>query len=122
MSAEIKKGRNLGLGFCLFDITGRVDCNNASMIGEVIVSKVDEGSRNVIVSLLDVKHMSIDGFRYLVRLDRKCRGLGGNVRLVCAEGSKVFRTISVLGLDTVFPVYPTEEEAIGSFSFSGKSA
>jgi anti-sigma B factor antagonist len=75
----------------LFEIIGRVDSTNATELGNAMDRAVDSGRTNIVLDLSGVEYISSAGLREMVRV------------------------LELAGLDTIFEVYPTQVEAVGSF-------
>jgi anti-anti-sigma factor len=72
-----------------------------------------EGHRHVIVVLEDVPHMDSGGIRALVRAHLTAQRLGGLIALAQID-RRVYRILTMMRLDIVFPVFPTLEAALAA--------
>lgn len=98
----------------LFEISGRIDSTNATELGEALNAAIDAGRSFLVVDLSDVDYMSSAGLRELVTALKKVKKGTGDLRL--AEPSeRVAEVLELAGLDTIFSVYATQVEAVGSF-------
>ncbi len=98
----------------LFEISGRVDSTNAAELGEALNTAIDAGRNQLVLDLSGVEYMSSAGLREMVAaLKRVKRGIG-DVRLA-NPSERVKEVLELAGLDTIFSVYDTQVEAVGSF-------
>ncbi len=98
----------------LFEIGGRVDSVNANEFGTALDEAVQDGKHNIVLDLGGVEYMSSAGLREMVRVLKQVRRDGGDVRLA-ALSDRVREVLELAGLDTIFEIYPTQVEAVGSF-------
>ncbi|MFC1959973.1 STAS domain-containing protein [Chloroflexota bacterium] len=98
----------------LFEVNGRIDSTNATELGEALNAAIDAGRTHLVVDLSGVDYMSSAGLRELVTALKKVKKGTGDLRL--AEPSeRVAEVLELAGLDTIFSVYTTQVEAVGSF-------
>jgi anti-sigma B factor antagonist len=98
----------------LFEVVGRVDSTNASELGDVMDKTVDSGNSNLVLDLSGVEYMSSAGLREMVRVLKRVKRGGGDLR-IANPSERVKEVLELAGLDTIFEVYPTQVEAVGSF-------
>jgi len=99
----------------LVEVNGRVDSTNATQLGDALSQQLDAGHQMLVVDLSSVEYMSSAGLRELVSALKKARKTaGGDVRLA-ALSPRVKEVLELAGLDTIFHIYPTQVEAVGSF-------
>jgi anti-anti-sigma factor len=98
----------------LFEVVGRVDSNNAGELGAALDSVVDDGKNNLVLDLSGVEYMSSAGLREMVRVLKRVKRSGGDLR-IANPSDRVKEVLELAGLDTIFEVYPTQVEAVGSF-------
>jgi len=98
----------------LFEVAGRVDSVNANEFGAALDQAIKDGKRNLVLDLGGVEYMSSAGLREMVRVLKQVRREGGDVRLA-ALSERVQEVLELAGLDTIFEIYPTQVEAVGSF-------
>ena len=90
-----------------------MDLYSSPALRERIIQLIDEGRTRVIVSLLEVGFMDSSGLGVLVGGLKRLNERGGKLVLVCAEGSPL-KVLTITGLDKVFPVHATLDEALRS--------
>ena len=98
----------------LFEVAGRVDSVNANEFGAALDEALGDGKRNLVLDLSGVEYMSSAGLREMVRVLKQVRREGGDLRLA-ALSERVQEVLELAGLDTIFEIYPTQVEAVGSF-------
>ncbi|MBN1680577.1 MAG: STAS domain-containing protein [Anaerolineae bacterium] len=98
----------------LFELAGRVDSTNASELGETLNRVVENGRTNLVLDLYGVEYMSSAGLREMVRVLKRVKKSGGDLR-IANPSERVKEVLELAGLDTIFNIYPTQVEAVGSF-------
>lgn len=98
----------------LFEIVGRVDSSNANELGSVLDRAADDGNNNLVLDLSGVDYMSSAGLREMVRILKRVKRSGGDLR-IANPPERVREVLELAGLDSIFEIYPTQVEAVGSF-------
>ncbi|MBN1202352.1 MAG: STAS domain-containing protein [Anaerolineae bacterium] len=98
----------------LFEVIGRVDSTNANELGTALDKSVDSGRNNLVLDLNGVEYMSSAGLREMVRVLKRVKRVGGDLR-IANPSERVKEVFELAGLDTIFEIYPTQVEAVGSF-------
>ena len=99
----------------LIEVKGRVDSTNATQLAQALNEQLDAGHHMLVVDLSRVDYMSSAGLRELVSALKKAhKSAGGDLRLACMS-ERVKEVFALAGLDTIFHIYPTQVEAVGSF-------
>lgn len=98
----------------LLEISGRIDSTNANELGEALNAAIDSGRTQIVLDLANVDYMSSAGLRELVSALKKVKRSTGDLRLASVSG-RVLEVLELAGLDTIFEIYPTQVEAVGSF-------
>ena len=98
----------------LFEVIGRVDSTNASELGAALDRAADEGRTSMVLDLSGVEYMSSAGLREMVRVLKRVKRGGGDLR-IANPSERVKEVLELAGLDTIFEIYPTQVEAVGSF-------
>jgi anti-anti-sigma factor len=92
-------------------LEGEVDIHTARDFKRVLVSLVDDGRRHIVVDAAQVTFMDSTALGVFLSGERRLRPQGGSIVVVC-EGSMA-RLFEITGLDRVFAVCRTREEALG---------
>ncbi|MCZ7546093.1 MAG: STAS domain-containing protein [Anaerolineae bacterium] len=98
----------------LFEISGRIDSTNAAELGEALNTAIDSGRSQIVLDLSAVEYMSSAGLREMVAALKRVKRGTGDVRLA-NPSERVQEVLELAGLDTIFEVYDTQVEAVGSF-------
>ncbi len=92
---------------------GEIDVYTAPFVRERLDEAVREGRTNLIVDLTQVRFLDSTGLGVLVGRLKLTRSRGGSLRLVGSE-DRVLKVFSITGLDKVFEIYPTLDEAVAA--------
>ena len=98
----------------LIEVEGRIDSMNANELGDVLNSEFERGGRQIVLDLSNVSYMSSAGLRELVAAYNKLRSAAGDLRLA-RPSSRVQDVLEMSGLDTIFQIFPTQVDAVGSY-------
>jgi anti-sigma B factor antagonist len=98
----------------LVEVSGRIDSMNANQLGEALSSEINSGHTHMVLDLANVEYMSSAGLREIVSALKKVRSSTGDVRLA-QPSSRVREVLEMAGLDTIFQIFGTLVEAVGSF-------
>ncbi len=98
----------------LMEVSGRVDSISADELHQALAKAIDDGRTKVVVNLESVEYMSSAGLRELVSALKQVNKMNGDLRLA-NPSPKVMEVLELAGLDTIFKVYPSTVEAVGSF-------
>ncbi|HEX7706015.1 MAG TPA: anti-sigma factor antagonist [Thermoanaerobaculia bacterium] len=81
------------------------------LIGEIL----DAGSKKILLNLSDMDYIDSNGLGELVQAYRESQRRGASLRLLKPQ-DRVAKTLRLTNLLPMFPVYDTEEEALGAFA------
>ncbi|GAV31648.1 MAG: STAS domain-containing protein [Anaerosomatales bacterium] len=97
---------------CLLAVRGEVDVYTSPLLKSRLGEAVDDGCLDLIVDLEGVSFIDSSGLGALVSGLRRVKERSGSLRVVCTKDNilKVFR---ITGLDKVFPIVSSAEEAAG---------
>lgn len=109
MELEITSDRRDGA--CALSLEGEVDVYTAPRLKEAIVDQIDDGCVNIIVNLEKVGFIDSSGLGVLVSGLRRAKERDGAIRLVCTR-ENVLKIFRITGLDKVFPIFATQDEAL----------
>lgn len=98
----------------LIVVNGRIDSMNAGELGDVLSDEIGRGSRRIVLDLSNLSYMSSAGLRELVSAFRKLQEVSGDLRLA-QPSSRVQDVLEMSGLDTIFQIFPTQVDAVGSY-------
>ncbi|HET7398714.1 MAG TPA: STAS domain-containing protein [Intrasporangium sp.] len=94
-------------------LEGEIDVYTAPRVRDKLDEQIREGRTDLVVDLTDVTFIDSTGLGVLVGRLKHIRLLGGSLRLVGSD-DRVLKVFSITGLDKVFEIYPTLEDALGA--------
>ena len=94
----------------VLDVEGEVDVFTAPKLREKIIALLDGGSDHLVVNLEKVLFMDSTGLGVLVGGLKRVKEKNGELALAGAQGT-VLRVLSVTGLNAVFPMHDTVDQA-----------
>jgi anti-sigma B factor antagonist len=74
---------------------------------------LQDGRRHLVVDLADVSFMDSSGLSVLVSGFKAMREGGGEMSVVCPNAA-IAKIFSITGLDRVFPIHPSLDEALSA--------
>ncbi len=97
-------------GTAILGLRGEVDVYTAPKLKSSLIDLVDEGSYDIVVDLSEVDFIDSSGLGVLVGGLKRVKSHEGSISLVCSQENilKIFR---ITGLNKVFPIYSSLEEA-----------
>jgi anti-anti-sigma factor len=98
----------------LVEVSGRVDSMNASELGVALANEIDGGRNLIVLDLAGVDYMSSAGLRELVNSLKRAKKTTGDLRLA-QPSERVREVLEMAGLDTIFQIFETQTEAVGSY-------
>ncbi|MEU0253078.1 STAS domain-containing protein [Streptomyces sp. NPDC006184] len=87
-----------------------IDYDNAPMVGAQCEDLISQGCRTLILDASAVQYLDSSAISMLILLLRLLDGHGGSLRLAALD-AHYQQTLRLLGLDSLFPLYPTVEAA-----------
>lgn len=94
-------------------LTGTVDESNCNYLIECVAEEILEGRTKLILDCGGLQYISSMGLAMLVRINSRMRKLGGDVKLAAVHGT-IAQILNVVGLNRLFQIYPTVDEAIAA--------
>lgn len=95
---------------CRIAVTGEIDVYTSPQLKQSLVAAVNEGCLDIVVDLEGVTFIDSSGLGVLVSGLRRVKERGGSMRVVCTR-DQVLKIFRITGLDKVFPVFASVEEA-----------
>ncbi len=86
---------------------------NSELIEGAVDQLLREGKRTIIFDLSGITTLDSTGIGRFISSFNKIMAAGGQMKMAAASGH-IFQTFHVSMLDTVFPFYPSVEEAAAS--------
>jgi anti-sigma B factor antagonist len=97
----------------LIVLSGEVDISTAPRFREDLLRLVDAGVRHIVVDLTQVTFIDSTALGVLIGGVRRLHPHEGRMVLVAA-GRPVLRALTLTGLDRVFTICPTREQAVAA--------
>jgi anti-sigma B factor antagonist len=94
----------------VLSVRGEIDVSTAPTLRDHLVQTSQRGHETVVVDLAEVTFLDSTALGVLVGGLKRFRAAGGELRLV-VTGRNVSKVLEITGLDDVFPVYQSVEQA-----------
>jgi anti-sigma B factor antagonist len=94
-------------------VKGEVDLYSAPRLKERLADLTASGRTRITVNLEGVEFLDSTGLGVLIGALKRCREAGGNLALAGPRGP-VRKVLSITGLDKVFPLHESVEQATSS--------
>ena len=117
MNFEVKTDK-VDDGTYVISLTGEVDLYTAPEFKQQLLDVISEGGKDVVVDFSDTTFIDSTTLGVLVGGVKRLRAQEGRLSLVSSDRN-ITKIFEITGLDRVFTIYPTRDEAlakIGVFS------
>ena len=95
---------------CILTVEGEVDVYTSPQLKQEIVDRADAGVKHLIINLSKVEYLDSTGLGVLIGGLKRLREVEGNLALV-GPGMRILCFFEITGLDKIFDIYETEEQA-----------
>jgi anti-sigma B factor antagonist len=95
---------------CILAVEGEVDVYTSPQLKQEIVQRAEAGVKHLIINLSKVEYLDSTGLGVLIGGLKRLREVEGNMALV-GPGMRILRIFEITGLDKIFDIYQSEEEA-----------
>ena len=95
----------------IIDLAGEVDAYTSARFREVMMDIIEDGGEKLVVGLTRVDYIDSSGLGALVGGLKRTSERNGRIILIC-DRSQVRKVFEITGLEKVFPIFTTEEEAL----------
>jgi anti-sigma B factor antagonist len=102
----------------VIELGGEIDLYTAPEFKERLVQVIEEGKKQVIVDLSKATFIDSTTLGVLVGGVKRLRPTGGTLVLVCSD-QNIVKIFEITGLDRVFPIHETRDEALSSVKQGG---
>ncbi len=99
----------------VIELGGEVDLYTAPEFKERMVQVIEDGKKQVVVDLSSATFIDSTTLGVLVGGVKRLRPSGGTLSLVCSD-QNIVKIFEITGLDRVFPIHETREQALASAS------
>src|SRR5213079_3482530 len=110
MNFDIKT-EQLGDDAFVIALAGEVDLYTAPEFKQQLLEVISQGGKDVIVDFSDTTFIDSTTLGVLVGGVKRLRNNDGQLALVCSDRN-ITKIFEITGLDRVFTIYPTRDEAI----------
>ena len=95
----------------VISLAGEVDLYTAPEFKQQLLDVIDQGGRDVVVDLSNTTFIDSTTLGVLVGGVKRLRPNGGRLSIVCSDRN-ITKIFEITGLDRVFTIYPTRDEAL----------
>jgi anti-sigma B factor antagonist len=120
MNFEIKT-EDLGDDTYVISLAGEVDLYTAPEFKQQLLDVISQGGKNVIVDFSNTTFIDSTTLGVLVGGVKRLRTNDGQLSLVCSDRN-ITKIFEITGLDRVFTIYATRDEAVDQLKTSGPAA
>lgn len=110
---ELNVGITRDEAACTVTIAGEVDVYTSPVLKERLVEAAEHGCGVMIVDLDQVAFIDSSGLGVLVGALRRLREQGSEMHVVCTR-EQILKIFRITGLDKVFPIFATLDQARGN--------
>ena len=100
-------------GAAVVVLSGEVDLYTAPRFKDALFQAIDAGAPQVVVDLSGVSFIDSTALGVLVSGGKRLQQSAGALAIGCPD-AKLRRILEITGLDTVFGVYPSRDEALAA--------
>lgn len=104
---------SLGEKVSVISLEGEVDVYTAPQLKQQIISLLDEDITHITVDLAAVEYLDSTALGVLIGGLKRLRERDGTLNLVIPN-PRIRRIFEITGLDKIFDIYQTQDEALGS--------
>ena len=119
MNFDIKT-EELGNDAYVIALTGEVDLYTAPEFKQQLLEVIGRGAREVVIDFSDTTFIDSTTLGVLVGGVKRLRTNDGQLSLVCSDRN-ITKIFEITGLDRVFTIHATREEAVASLNSSGSA-
>ena len=94
----------------ILTLRGEIDVYTAPRLREAIVELVDKGAKDIVVDMEAVEFLDSTGLGVLVGGLKRSKGKDARFAIVATQ-EKILKIFDITGLNKVFPMYSSVEEA-----------
>ena len=103
----------------VISLTGEVDLYTAPEFKQQLLDVISEGGKDVVVDFSDTTFIDSTTLGVLVGGVKRLRAQEGRLSLVCSDRN-ITKIFEITGLDRVFTIYPTRDEALAKTGASSQ--
>jgi anti-sigma B factor antagonist len=92
---------------------GEIDLFTAPDFKQVLTETIEGGEHRVVIDLTEVSFLDSTALGVLIGAVKRLRSRGGALAIVNTDAS-IAKTFAITGLDQIFTILPTREEALAA--------
>ncbi len=119
MNFDIKTDKLDGDAYVI-SLAGEVDLYTAPEFKQQLLDVIGQGGKEVIVDFSNTTFIDSTTLGVLVGGVKRLRGNEGQLSLVCSDRN-ITKIFEITGLDRVFTIYPTRDEAVAKLDSAGQT-
>lgn len=100
-------------GVQILRLEGEFDSFETEQVREHFDACVNQGEARVVLDLVDLTFANSTTIAYLITAQKQAQELGGSV-VLAGPGDFILKTLKTLGLDQVFSIQDSVDEAVSS--------
>jgi len=105
----------------VISLSGEVDLYTAPEFKQQLLEVIGQGGKDIVVDLSDTTFIDSTTLGVLVGGVKRLRPAGGQLTLVCSDRN-ITKIFEITGLDKVFPIYASRNEAVEQIGQAGAQA
>ena len=105
----------------VISLAGEVDLYTAPEFKQQLLEVIGQGGKEVIVDFSDTTFIDSTTLGVLVGGVKRLRSNDGQLSLVCSDRN-ITKIFEITGLDRVFTIYPSREEAVANAGSSSQAS
>ena len=105
----------------VISLSGEVDLYTAPEFKQQLLEVFGQGGKDIVVDLSDTTFIDSTTLGVLVGGVKRLRPAGGQLTLVCSDRN-ITKIFEITGLDKVFPIYGSRNEAVEQIGQAGAQA
>ncbi len=102
----------------VISLAGEVDLYTAPEFKQQLLEVIGQGAGDVVVDLSETTFIDSTTLGVLVGGVKRLRASDGQLSLVCSDRN-ITKIFEITGLDKVFAIYPTRDEALSGIGVAG---
>ena len=118
MNFDVKTER-VENGTYVISLAGEVDLYTAPEFKQQLLNVIGEGGKDVVVDFTDTTFIDSTTLGVLVGGVKRLRAQEGRLSLVCSDRN-ITKIFEITGLDRVFTIYPSRDEALAKTGASSQ--
>ncbi len=97
----------------VIELSGEVDAYTSARFREIMLDIIDSDGANLVINMTDVEYIDSSGLGALVGGLKRVSERDGKIVIVC-DKPQVKKVFEITGLEKVFPIYDSVEDAVSA--------